>query len=130
MSLVCCALLLCLLTILLIFTLEYASWFTARSPAFSHLSATLQGLHTIRAFGSQAKFLEDFDRHQDINTAARFLFLATGRWFTVRLDLLCALFVTSVSFGSVFAAESKSISISNASYYVFLTGRTRVYLCS
>ncbi|XP_053404593.1 ATP-binding cassette sub-family C member 4-like isoform X3 [Mercenaria mercenaria] len=79
---------------------------TTRSPVFSHLSATLQGLHTIRAFGVQEKFTEEFDCHQDLHTESWFLFLSSSRWLAVRLDWLCAMFVTAVSFCCVFAADS------------------------
>lgn len=80
---------------------------TARSPVFSHLSASLQGLHTIRASGIQEKFTSEFDVHQNLHTETWFLFLATSRWFAVRLDWLCVIFVTTVSFCCVFASESK-----------------------
>ncbi|XP_060582248.1 ATP-binding cassette sub-family C member 4-like isoform X3 [Ruditapes philippinarum] len=79
---------------------------TTRSPVFSHLSATLQGLHTIRAFGAEGKFTEEFDCHQDLHTESWFLFLSSSRWLAIRLDWLCAIFVTAVSFCCVFAAES------------------------
>lgn len=70
---------------------------TTRSPVFSHLSASLQGLHTIRAFGVQDKFKEEFDNHQNLHTEAWFLFLATSRWFAIRLDWMCVIFVTAVA---------------------------------
>ncbi|KAL5005221.1 hypothetical protein ScPMuIL_018677 [Solemya velum] len=79
---------------------------TTRSPVFSHLSASLQGLHTIRASGIQEKFTSEFDVHQNLHTETWFLFLATSRWFAVRLDWLCVIFVTTVSFCCVFASES------------------------
>lgn len=77
---------------------------TTRSPVVTHVSASLQGLHTIRAFGAQDKFIKEFDNHQDLHTEARFLFLATSRWLAVRLDWINTAFVISVSFTSVFAA--------------------------
>ncbi|KAK3605631.1 hypothetical protein CHS0354_027297 [Potamilus streckersoni] len=79
---------------------------TTRSPVFSHLSASLQGLHTIRAFNMQEKFVEEFDNHQDLHSESWFLFLTSSRWLAIRLDWLCALFVTAVSFSCVLAAES------------------------
>jgi hypothetical protein len=79
--------------------------FTARSPVYSHLSLSLLGLHTIRAYQVQPTLVHEFHRHQDLHTEAWFLFLATSRWFAVWLDWLCALFVASVAFCSVAAAE-------------------------
>ncbi|XP_041354291.1 ATP-binding cassette sub-family C member 4-like [Gigantopelta aegis] len=79
---------------------------TCRSPVFSHLSASLQGLHTIRAFGMQSKFMQEFDAHQDLHTEAWFLFLSTSRWLAVRLDWLCVTFVTAVTMCSVIASEN------------------------
>ena len=79
----------------------------ARSPVFSYLNATLQGLHTIRAFGNQRRLIKQFDSFQDVHTSAHFLFICARRWLSVRLDWLCALFVTTTSFASVLAAGSK-----------------------
>ncbi|CAL1541619.1 unnamed protein product [Lymnaea stagnalis] len=79
---------------------------TTRSPVFSYLSATLQGLHTIRSMSMEEKFMEEFDAYQDKHSEAWFLFLATSRWLAVRLDWLCAMFVTAVTVCSVLAAET------------------------
>lgn len=55
--------------------------------------------------------MEEFDAYQDKHSEAWFLFLATSRWLAVRLDWLCAMFVSAVTICSVLAAESKSLSI-------------------
>lgn len=78
---------------------------TTRSPVFSHLSASLQGLHTIRALRVQEKFCEEFDNHQNLHTESWFLFLSSSRWLAVRLDWMCAIFITVVSFACVFLAK-------------------------
>jgi hypothetical protein len=83
------------------------NWFSGRSPVFSYLSASLQGLHTIRAFNMEHKCHQEFDAHQDLHSEAWFLFLSTSRWLAVRLDWLCALFVTAVTFCAVLSAGSK-----------------------
>uniref|UniRef100_A0A672ZSZ0 Cystic fibrosis transmembrane conductance regulator n=1 Tax=Sphaeramia orbicularis TaxID=375764 RepID=A0A672ZSZ0_9TELE len=72
---------------------------TTRSPVFSHLSSSLQGLWTIRAFGAEERFQKTFDAHQDLHSGAWFLFLTTSRWFAVRLDGICSIFVTVTTFG-------------------------------
>ena len=83
--------------------------FAGRSPVFSYLSASLQGLHTIRAFGMEDKCQAEFDAHQNLHSEAWFLFLSTSRWLAVRLDWLCALFVTAVTFCAVLSAGGEFI---------------------
>uniref|UniRef100_A0A8C4IMQ3 ATP binding cassette subfamily C member 4 (PEL blood group) n=1 Tax=Dicentrarchus labrax TaxID=13489 RepID=A0A8C4IMQ3_DICLA len=41
---------------------------TTRSPVFSHLSSSLQGLSTIRAFKVQQRFQQLFDEYQDLHS--------------------------------------------------------------
>ncbi|XP_076004891.1 ATP-binding cassette sub-family C member 4-like isoform X3 [Genypterus blacodes] len=72
---------------------------TTRSPVFSHLSSTLQGLWTIRAFRAEERFQKTFDAHQDLHSESWFLFLSTSRWFALRLDGMCSVFVTFTTFG-------------------------------
>lgn len=40
----------------------------ARSPVFSHLSSSLQGLWTIRALKAEDRFQKLFDAHQDLHS--------------------------------------------------------------
>uniref|UniRef100_A0A4W6CXA1 ATP-binding cassette, sub-family C (CFTR/MRP), member 4 n=1 Tax=Lates calcarifer TaxID=8187 RepID=A0A4W6CXA1_LATCA len=74
---------------------------TTRSPVFSHLSSSLQGLWTIRAFRAEERLKEAFDAHQDLHSGAWFLFLMTSRWFALRLDSICSIFITLTTFGCV-----------------------------
>ncbi|XP_054998160.1 ATP-binding cassette sub-family C member 4 isoform X1 [Sorex araneus] len=79
---------------------------TTRSPVFSHLSTSLQGLWVIRAHRAEERFQELFDAHQDLHSEAWFLFLTTSRWFAVRLDAICAVFVIVVAFGALLLAQT------------------------
>ena len=88
----------------LISTFTYVS---ARSPIISHVNATLQGLHTIRAFGVEPIFIQEYHRHQDLQTSAWFLSCSLTRWFCIRLDTVCGLFITAVAFCSIWASDSK-----------------------
>ncbi|KAM3584831.1 uncharacterized protein V6R79_000382 [Siganus canaliculatus] len=74
---------------------------TTRSPVFSHLSSSLQGLWTIRALRAEERLKKAFDAHQDLHSEAWFLFLMTSRWFALRLDSICSLFITFASFGCI-----------------------------
>ncbi|KAI4565329.1 hypothetical protein MJT46_009672 [Ovis ammon polii x Ovis aries] len=42
---------------------------STRSPVFSHLASSLQGLWTIRAYKAEQRFQELFDSHQDLHSA-------------------------------------------------------------
>lgn len=43
--------------------------FAAKSPVFTHITATFDGLSTIRAFNAQSILQQQFDNHQNSNTA-------------------------------------------------------------
>ncbi|XP_049855335.1 ATP-binding cassette sub-family C member 4-like [Schistocerca gregaria] len=69
-----------------------------RSPVFSHLSDTLNGLTTIRASDIQDVVRKEFDDHQDRHTSAWFLYITNGSTLGIWLDLLSSIFVTIVTF--------------------------------
>uniref|UniRef100_A0A3P8V7T7 ATP binding cassette subfamily C member 4 (PEL blood group) n=1 Tax=Cynoglossus semilaevis TaxID=244447 RepID=A0A3P8V7T7_CYNSE len=97
---------------------------TTRSPVYSHLSSSLQGLSTIRAFKAQQQFQQMFDEHQDLHSEAWFLFLTTSRWFAVRLDGICSIFVSITAFGCLFLRndlDPGSVGLA-LTYAVTLTG--------
>ncbi|CAB1327868.1 unnamed protein product [Coregonus sp. 'balchen'] len=97
---------------------------TTRSPVFSHLSSSLQGLWTIRAFRAEERFQNTFDAYQDLHSESWFLFLVTSRWFAVRLDGMCAIFVTITAFGCLLLrdqVEAGSVGLA-LSYAVTLMG--------
>ena len=64
-----------------------------KSPVFSHLSSSLNGLTSIRAFKAQKMMINEFDYHQDIHSSAWFSHLATSRWFGVYLDWIVVLYL-------------------------------------
>ncbi|XP_019738050.1 multidrug resistance-associated protein 4-like isoform X7 [Hippocampus comes] len=97
---------------------------TTRSPVFSHLSSSLQGLSTIRAFKVQQRFQEMFDSYQDLHSEAWFLFLTTSRWLAVRLDGICSIFITFTAFGCLYFGDDMDPGAVGLalSYAVTLTG--------
>lgn len=68
----------------------------ARSPIYSHLSETLTGLTTIRAFDVENQLAEEFDRHQDLHTSAFYLLFVTARAFGFWLDICCVCYIAIV----------------------------------
>ncbi|XP_053395066.1 ATP-binding cassette sub-family C member 4-like isoform X2 [Mercenaria mercenaria] len=78
---------------------------TTQSPVSGHVAVTQEGICTIRAFGMQNKMIEKYDYLQNLHTETTIIFLTSARWFAIRLDLLCALFVNAVSFSCVLTAD-------------------------
>ncbi|XP_018010740.1 ATP-binding cassette sub-family C member 4-like [Hyalella azteca] len=68
----------------------------ARSPVFSHLSTSLDGLTTIRASRTQRSFVRGFDHLQDLHTSSFSMITATTQWYGFSLDGLSAFFVACV----------------------------------
>ncbi|PSN30830.1 hypothetical protein C0J52_17331 [Blattella germanica] len=73
-----------------------------RTPIFSHLGTTLHGLSTIRAYKAQSMLKMEFANHQNLNTTACYLFVATSRAFGLWLDLTCVVYIAFVCFGFLF----------------------------
>eukprot|EP00056_Hartaetosiga_gracilis_P007440 m.108366 g.108366 ORF g.108366 m.108366 type:complete len:1405 (-) comp12705_c0_seq1:157-4371(-) len=72
-----------------------------RSPLISQISATLQGMHTIAAFGKQNTFQREFFRRLDKNSKCFFSFYLSSRWFAFRLDYTTAAITFCVAIISV-----------------------------
>lgn len=73
---------------------------------YSHVSATLQGLCTIRAFNAQSHFVRTYNMYQDRHTSAWFLILTGVRWLGFRLDMLCFIFFSIVVVAPLLAEEA------------------------
>jgi ATP-binding cassette, subfamily C (CFTR/MRP), member 4 len=61
------------------------------------LSATLQGLPTIRAFQAEAILTKEFDNHQDLHSSAWYLFIGSSRAFGFWLDIFCVIYIILVT---------------------------------
>ncbi|XP_062699740.1 probable multidrug resistance-associated protein lethal(2)03659 [Aedes albopictus] len=70
---------------------------TTRSPIYSHLSASLSGLSTIRAFGAEKVLVREFDGHQDLHSSSFYLFISTSRAFGFYLDVFCVIYIAIVT---------------------------------
>ncbi|CAH1643264.1 unnamed protein product [Spodoptera littoralis] len=76
-----------------------------RSPVFGHVNATILGLATIRSFGAEFLLADEFDLHQDLHSAAWYLFITCSRAFGFFLDLVCLLFIVCVTFSCLMKTD-------------------------
>ena len=70
----------------------------SKSPVFSQLSTSLQGLTTIRAFKAEPLLRSEFDFQQDLHTSTWFIYLSSTRWFSIWLDWVVCLYTGIVVF--------------------------------
>ena len=75
----------------------------ARSPLYSHISLTLQGLSTIRALGIGERITQDMYMLQDQHACTWYNYTSCHRWFGIRLDLMAAFVIIIAIFSSFFS---------------------------
>lgn len=80
----------------------------ARSPVFTHLNATLNGLTTIRAYCAQDILKDEFDKLQDVHTSTTYMFIVTSTAFGFSLDIFCFIFTSLVTFSFLLLNECKN----------------------
>lgn len=68
-----------------------------RSPIYSHLGTSLNGLSTIRAFNAQTSLVREFDSIQDFNSSSFYMFLTTSRAFGFSLDAFSVIYIAIVT---------------------------------
>ncbi|XP_065776548.1 ATP-binding cassette sub-family C member 12 isoform X4 [Muntiacus reevesi] len=100
----------------------------SRSPWFSHITSSMQGLGTIHAYNKREDCINKFKMLNDENCSHLLYFNCALRWFALRMDVLMnivtfivALLVT-LSFSSI-SASSKGLSLS---YIIQLSGLLQV----
>ncbi|XP_018322221.1 probable multidrug resistance-associated protein lethal(2)03659 [Agrilus planipennis] len=82
----------------------------AKSPVFTHLSATFSGLATIRATQNEIILAQEFDQHQDTHTSAWFVTISCISAFGLWMDLLSVIFIGCVTFSFIFISQNGSTS--------------------
>ncbi|TPX30555.1 hypothetical protein SmJEL517_g05897 [Synchytrium microbalum] len=82
----------------------------SRSPVYSSIPSTLEGLPVLRALGATDQFLARFMDIQNNNTRMWLTFLTGARWFGFRIDTMSAMFLVIVSFVAVSLKQSLNLS--------------------
>ncbi|KAF9176351.1 hypothetical protein BGZ50_000936, partial [Haplosporangium sp. Z 11] len=81
-----------------------------RSPIYSQLSETLDGLTSVRAFDAGDRFMGRFIDAQEANGRAFFSYLICARWLGFRLDAVSALFLGITAVACVAVRDSQEAS--------------------
>ncbi|CAB0034970.1 unnamed protein product [Trichogramma brassicae] len=79
-----------------------------RSPVFTHLNATLNGLSTIRAYRVQDILKKEFDQFQDVHTSSWFMFIASSSAFGFSIDIFYFIFTALVTFSFLLVQNDSS----------------------
>ena len=74
----------------------------ARSPLYSHISLTLQGLSTIRALSIEKRVTQDMYLLQDQHACTWYYYMCCHFWFGIRLDLMTSFVILFAVFYSFF----------------------------
>ncbi|XP_003699290.2 ATP-binding cassette sub-family C member 4 isoform X1 [Megachile rotundata] len=80
----------------------------SRSPVFTHLNATLNGLTTIRAYCAQDILKKEFDKLQDVHTSTVYMYVVSSSGFGFSLDIFCFVFTSLVTFSFLLLEQSFS----------------------
>ncbi|KAJ8716036.1 hypothetical protein PYW08_013321 [Mythimna loreyi] len=95
-----CAIFMYIITVIYITTAQALKRMegVSRSPVFSHVTATMSGLSTVRACQAEALLKVQFDDKQDVHTAAWYSTIVTNTAFSIWLSLVCSMYVIVVAY--------------------------------
>ncbi|KAI0711040.1 P-loop containing nucleoside triphosphate hydrolase protein [Cerioporus squamosus] len=79
-----------------------------RAPILGHLSTSLTGLVTIRAYGAQERFIHESYLKLDNYTRASRTFYTLNRWVALRFEVLAAIFSASLASYLVYGPGAKA----------------------
>lgn len=69
---------------------------TTRSPVYSQLTSTINGLKVIRSYRAENISSKEFSYHLDNNTRVCYLITTLNRWSAMRFDWVTLTFITFV----------------------------------
>ena len=74
----------------------------ARSPSYSYLTSTIEGLKVIRSYHAEQICSAEFFSRLDEHTRVLYLFFTTNRWAGIRFDWITLFFVIVVTLLAIF----------------------------
>ncbi|CAE6455347.1 unnamed protein product, partial [Rhizoctonia solani] len=94
---------------------------TTRSPIVASFSELLAGIVTVRAFGTERKFLLNMYKRLDLTQTATHYFWMCNRWLLLRFDFLGAFSILVATVGTIMGGASAGLTgivITQAQQYV------------
>ncbi|KAK0092933.1 hypothetical protein PV326_000289 [Microctonus aethiopoides] len=82
----------------------------SRSSVYNHFLATLQGLTTIRSFGTNKILIDEFDHHQDNHSSVWYIFIVSSRAFAFWLDCLNLIYTVIVTMSFLILPKNSNFS--------------------
>lgn len=82
----------------------------AKSPVFSHLTATLLGISTIRSRELQSHLAKEFDTLQDVHSGTWQLAVSANTALGLWLDFVSTAFVACVTYSFIVLYDGKFLS--------------------
>ncbi|XP_063913119.1 probable multidrug resistance-associated protein lethal(2)03659 [Zophobas morio] len=70
---------------------------TNRSPIFAHLTESMKGLTTIRAYNAELLLEKEFDNYQNVHSSVFYMYLGSNRAFATWLDSVCVIYVLLIT---------------------------------
>ncbi|XP_054155693.1 multidrug resistance-associated protein 1-like [Oppia nitens] len=78
----------------------------SRSPIYSHLGETLNGVSSIRAYDCMDRFIRESDNRIDNNTKCLYPYIVANSWLLIRLQVLSNLLVLFAALFGVIGRDS------------------------
>ncbi|CAD5232242.1 unnamed protein product [Bursaphelenchus xylophilus] len=79
------------------------------SPLYGHISDTVSGLVTIRAFRFTTRFMEKLRNLLEDNLSAQYTNLAASQWLSIRLQFLAVVMISAIAFIAVLENHLHSV---------------------
>ncbi|XP_015372663.1 PREDICTED: probable multidrug resistance-associated protein lethal(2)03659 [Diuraphis noxia] len=76
-----------------------------RSPVYTHVNSSLQGLATIRAFNVEQILIQEFTSHQDLHSSAWYMFITLSRAFGFWLNISCMFYISFIIFSFILFSD-------------------------
>lgn len=82
---------------------------TAKSPVFSHVKASLDGLVTIRSSGKdvEKKLIDEFDELQDTHSEACYLIFSAANAIGLFVNFVIQIFIAIITFTAILMNSGK-----------------------